>query len=151
MPAGLSKIDATNNVEYNGADFFRPNTFTPEIQLVTVTMTNQVGNYRRVGDVVFFDIEIDYNSLNTADGSAITIGGLPFNIATTGHIFGTINYQDSTGLNLTAGDELHISGNAATTFIVFTDSAGALVGYNSGKISASGQIILSGHYITDGA
>ena len=123
--------------------------FTPELTLVTVTHTNQVGRYKRSGNLIFFEIEIDFTGLNTADGSAITIEGLPYAIGNNGFIFGQFNAQDSTGLSFSASDTVSLGGNAGATSINFTDMAGTLLAYNSGKMSASGQIILSGHYFTD--
>ena len=77
-------LGVTTNTDANTLDDYEEGTFTPAFKNVTVSSyTNQVGLYTKIGNRVFFQIDIDTTAMDNSDGSAVAIEGLPFTIAST--------------------------------------------------------------------
>jgi hypothetical protein len=129
---------------------YEDGTFTPILAAVTVNHTVQNGRFVRDGDVVNFEIEIVYDTLDLADTSDINITGLPFGGADkNGAGDMTINLNASTGFNLLDTDVIYpIISSTAGSIIVFTRSSGTIYDYNDGKMNAAGAILISGNYKT---
>jgi hypothetical protein len=80
---------------YKGSFFYDEGTFTPSFDYVTVnSYALQEGMYVRVGRLVTIHVRINAD-FDTADGSAIHIGGLPYT-ALNGSALFTMDTEDST-------------------------------------------------------
>lgn len=120
-------------------------TFTPVVaggSTVGVgTYTTQVGKYTRIGNCVFFYINLAWTA-HTGSGGTI-IGGLPFNASN--------NYQAAysiySGLTVSAGKELgfQITANNSTITLLSMDPAGGAAGGVTLDTSVS-TLIIQGHY-----
>lgn len=132
---------------HDETEFMRmaPQSWTPTIRFVDVTHGVRNGTYQRFGDLIVFNIVINWTDLDTADTSAFDIS-LPVNPDTARGLVATINERLSTGVNfssltnpfadVTPGPGLGWSHNRTTR-----------VTYNAaGVVSASGAIYVSGHY-----
>ena len=121
--------------------------FSPAFTGVIVTYTNQDGKYYVQDGICYFEIEIDYTGLDTADPSAIQITNLPLSHKDQGRGTVSVNTYLSTGLTLLAADSIQPMFWISNANMIFADSSGALVAYNSGKIAAAGKILLSGSFL----
>ncbi len=124
--------------------------FTPILDFVTVSYTTQTGRAIRDGQKVYFEIFIDYTSLNTADTSQITVGlnNIPWGLRNQGFGIVNTNLILSTGFNFASNDFVSSSFESTGNQIKFCNSDGTKYTYNSGKIDASGKIYISGYYLT---
>ena len=69
----------TDTAAANALDDYEEGTFTPIYVNVDVpTYTVQTGRYTKIGRIVHCSITITCSALNTGDGSAFAISGLPF-------------------------------------------------------------------------
>jgi hypothetical protein len=124
-------------------------TFVPAISSVTVTETAVVGKYTEVGDICFFDVDITYNTLDTADSSDINIvlTGAPA-AATNGVGAVNVNIQASTGFTFGISDTFIPTLFTSSLTIAMTDGTGANWDYNDSKMAASGRVVFAGFYRT---
>jgi hypothetical protein len=78
---------ATQNASSNAntLDDYEQGTFTPTIATASasVTYTQQLGNYTKIGRVVHFGLSITLNTVTSAGTGDFEIGGLPFASAST--------------------------------------------------------------------
>jgi hypothetical protein len=79
---GQLKFPATQNAsaDANTLDDYEEGTFTPTLG-GTSTYSIQVGEYTKIGNRVFFNIDLNISGIGT--GSTTTISGLPFTVGTT--------------------------------------------------------------------
>lgn len=129
---------------------YEDGSFIPTLGSVAVSYTKQDGRFVRDGDIVSFEIDIEYNTLDLTDTSDIQITGLPFGGADNdgaGDL--TLNLNASTGFNLLDTDVIYpIILSTEGTLVAFTRSSGTNYDYNDGKMNASGRILISGNYKT---
>ena len=130
--------------------------FDPAFGSVTVTYVSQTGRYTQKGNLVYFEGQISYNTLDTTDTSNIQIfvalsGTDAPKMANNGFGFVEFNLATSTGLSLAAGDRFNFSSASNAGLINITNISGTEYGYNDSKISASGIIEFSGFYLADSA
>ena len=132
------------------ADAYTISDFTPVFGSVTAAYTKQDGRIIKDGDIASFYIDMEYNTLDLADTSDITIGGLLFGGADNdgmGNL--TLNVNASTGFNLLVTDVIYpIILSTGGSSIAFTRSTGVNYDYNDGKMNAAGRILMSGSYKT---
>lgn len=134
-PAGADGVDMLSGI------------FTPQFNYVSVSYNSQLGKYRKIGDMIWCEIELDYTGLDTADTSVIQIGGLPENVKSNGHLIGQFDTSNSTGLILQANDVILLSSINLTTQIIFTDGTGNSYRYHNGKLAAAGTLRFSLMYL----
>lgn len=134
----------SGNVDLNGSPIIL--SWTPAFNGVSVTTTSAIGRYYVQNGICYFDADIDYNSLDTADASAIRFDGIPITPKNLGSGLIKLNTYLSTGFNFAATDTISPQFWNANNGIVFADNSGSLFAYNSGKIDASGKIMFSGFY-----
>jgi len=68
----------------NTLDDYEEGTFTPSFKNVNISSYEyQVGRYTKIGNRVFFQLDIETTAMDNNDTSAVSIQGLPFNIPVT--------------------------------------------------------------------
>ncbi len=115
---------------------------------VTVTYTDQVGTFERIGNQVFGRIEINYTALDTADASGISVvtSGFPFPITAIGPC--SLDTENSTGVLFQTADVVYAHFSAANGIVQVDNARGTAYGYNGGDILAAGKLILYVQYTT---
>jgi hypothetical protein len=132
--AGVTFDGGTNTL-----DEYEEGSWTPSIGLVTVTVTSATGRHTRIGNMMFIDFSITYNSLDTSDSSSISITSLPVALANANFVSGNIDTIASTGLNFGAVN-CHFTSDGSTSSIRLADGDGGVIRYNNSIISAAGVI-----------
>jgi len=137
------KLDGTASADVNTLDYYKEGTFTPviygETTAGTGTYTTQLGKYTRLGNVVFYNVDV-YWTAHTGTG-LMRISGLPYNSAVTSAA--TCYYDNFT---VGSGKELVASLVAGTSefYLRAADPAGG--GTVTIPMDTSGVIRLTGHY-----
>ncbi|KKN66161.1 hypothetical protein LCGC14_0474510 [marine sediment metagenome] len=127
-------------------------TFTPVAIFAagsgTITYTTQTGAYTRIGNVVFFRLELLTLSIASRTG-VMTIGGLPLTSGVT-H-FGGIAVGFAAGLAITANQVVagHITPSSTEVVLVLWDATTGTSGLLDTEWTDDGRIVLTGQYITD--
>jgi hypothetical protein len=130
----------------NALDDYEEGTWTPAFGNVSISSYDyQVGHYTKIGDTVFFQMDIETTAMDTADTSSINIGGLPFttkntsSVPFTTHVFKGVN----------ASHPMAIGWNNATYMLVYNFSAGTGDTGSQIQYSSCGstvRIYVEGHY-----
>lgn len=145
----FTDLTATGDADLSGASSvsFASGTFSGALSGVTVNVTDTTGcYYELIGNICHFVYDITYDTLDTTDVSTIIIDALPFNM--TDLLSCRFESFSSTGLNFAATDTLNYRGITGGNRIQFRDNADGLAyTYDSGKITASGRLYLTGSYI----
>lgn len=112
-------------------------TWTPSLQFggaaVGMTYTTQVGNYIRIGNVIYFDLQIVLSAKGSSTGSA-TVAGFPF----------TQSSQGATPINILISNITYAS---SPVFAVIAASASTIT--INRTVSASTAIALTATQFTD--
>ena len=155
--SGTERMRLTNNgltfngdtAQANALSDYEEGTFTPTVQgsttVGTATYTVQRGKYTKIGDRVFFEIYVHWDS-GTGSGSALYINGLPFTADNSIQTYPgtTIGYFHNLSFasNSSPG-ALIASGHTYVYFYSIPNGGGSnsAIGYDS-----SGSIIMTGHY-----
>ena len=122
----------------NKLDDFETGTWTPTLQNVTVSYSDQQGTYTKIGNVVTARFEIGVTGLNTSDGSTFQIGGLPFTVSASGCLF-TMDTQNSNVItnkpniigsrpNVNSTSFRLLTNNNEYTYSEGTNSSGSIIG-----------------------
>ena len=122
----------------NKLDDYEEGTFTPTLStgVTSPTYTNQNGSYKKVGDVVYFQIRFKLAS-GTANNSQFAIGGLPFNSSNTSDYGGAFISYSSCFLDSLGTYTIHIGPNANALY--FYDPNGSSKTGN--EIEAAGSVL----------
>ena len=152
--AGISLNGGTDRL-----DEYEEGTFTPELWDATLatdptppTYVYQVGNYRRIGNMVFVLIRVKVSALGSLTvTNAARIGGLPFtssNITNAVHPV-TVGLQQS--MALPGNDQISAYVNNNNSYITLrnTDSTGGGTNTLISEFSANGDIGLMACYLVD--
>jgi hypothetical protein len=150
---GVHIAATVENISHNGFTIiastlnkhYEESSFTPALVGATVSHTGQVGDAKRIGSLMFIDMEIDYNTLDTADTSDIQISGFPVAAAGKSGSF-NVNLQTSTGATFALTDYVVPTLYASGTAIALTAANGTNWDYNDGKLAAAGKLVISGSY-----
>jgi len=121
-------------------------TFTPSITsgATSVSYTAQSGNYTRIGNMVFFRLNL-VMSAATANGSAFKVGGLPFTCGASGG--GSFAYDNGAWTGSASTNMPMVFIGAGGTEITFFQGSGAqVVGTDLVAISADNFYIV-GQYM----
>ena len=127
----------------NALDDYEEGTFTPSYTSGTssATYSVQTGRYTKIGDRVFFNFELDGNSI-TGNTDHLYIGGLPFTSSNTQAAAGAqISYSGG------VPNDIHVTGVVfanMTTIGVYKYSNGGAVAGNT--MSLNGGWTWAGHY-----
>jgi len=133
--------------------------FTPTLQDNSLsdgesqTYTVQRGRYRKHGDMVTFWISITVNSLGTLTTTdTARIAGLPFASKTIadGGIEAAVHVGYATSLAITANSNVsgYIPGGDTVIQMYEWNAATGISALTIGEVSAGGQLILSGQYLS---
>ena len=130
----------------NKLDDYEEGTFTPAFGggASGSGYDHQVGAYTKVGNLCFFQIQLDGNGLG-ATTAQVTITGLPFTSASSSSAYGgaTINFS---GNFKSDGDITAHVGASQTTIYLFQFSGSNLLGTEATNIN--GGLLLNGYYRT---
>ena len=124
-------------------------TFTPGFNFASANMITAEGRYRRFGDVVYFDILMEFDSLDTSDTSTISIGqsGLPSGLSKAGIGNVTLAWRESTAITGSPGQAIYPTFNdSVTVSFQFVDADRSEYAYDSGIIAGSGRVALAGWF-----
>lgn len=154
--AGLLQLAAGNTgggVALNNAanasptvlDWYEEGTFTPTLTGIgSPTYTTQSGSYTRIGNVVHFNITLNWTG--GTNGASITVASLPFTAAgvnTPVNI--SVNYLGNASFTWTGAVKAYVSGG--TTFISpVVESSGASNAVLSNPNAGTKDMIISGTY-----
>jgi hypothetical protein len=125
-------------------DDYEEGTWTPNLlngTSITYT-TTPTGNYTKIGNMVHVTASIDVSNSDTADGSAVTIGGLPFNAIDNSMTLVLGRYRGFLG----AKGSVALGASANASFIQIYESNNNFIVYS--EIASSGLLYFSGTYLT---
>ena len=126
----------------NKLDDYESGTWTPNLlsgTSITYT-TTPTGSYTKIGKIVHISASIDVSNSNTADGSGLTIGGLPFSAVGDAMTFTLGRYRSF----LAPKDSAVLGAVATSTYIQFFESNNNYILYS--EIGSSGVLTFSGTY-----
>ena len=126
----------------NKLDDYEEGTWTPNLlsgTSITYT-TTPTGSYTKIGKIVHISASIDVSNSNTADGSGLTIGGLPFSAVGDAMTFTLGRYRSF----LAPKDSVVFGALASSTFIQLFESNNNFILYS--EIGSSGLLTFSGTY-----
>ena len=145
------RIQAGGGISFNGdtaaanaLNDFETGTFTAVLDNVSVGYGSRSGRYTKIGNTVFVHLEITTTSLDTTDGSAYQIGGLPFTADGGGVLF-SYDSENSTSLTQKSTRLGARMNNGLSSVRLSRD--GSDYAYNNGTQSA-GSIVCTLQYFT---
>lgn len=117
------------------------------------TLSESVGTYTKIGNIVFFDVYMTVGSGSSGTG-ALTVTGLPYTSKDTGSVASYRNWQGSayfnTGLTITASENVVCTVDKASTVIAIMIWSSATYGplaFTDSELSgAIGSFSCSGWY-----
>ncbi len=133
----------------NTLDDYEEGTFTPTAIFAagsgTITYTTQLGRYTKIGDVVFFSIDLETLDIVSRTGD-MTIGGLPFTSTTVPG--GAVRVGFASGLTITAGMNVTGNVNASSTVIAVRlwDAIAGTTALQDTEWTDDGRVLLAGWY-----
>jgi hypothetical protein len=120
----------------NKLDDYEEGTFNAQLLNVTHTLNGSSCKYTKIGRIVHIFGNIDVTSLDTSDGSSLTVGNLPFAASNDGFSHGTFvrgynkdelfpssTATDVTGINVTVSNSLNFNrgtGTGTNPFVTYT-------------------------------
>lgn len=153
VQAGASGTLSLNFPAESNLTHYKEATFTPVLNFggatTGIAYTTQLGEYTKIGNVVFINITIVLSSKGSATGVA-TITGLPFSsVNTTGQIvsFNTI----IPGLTVSTRTQTYSTLDAGTSTLALTAiniPTGALAQLADTTFAATSKIFIAGFYFT---
>jgi len=132
---------------------YEEGTFTPFIADNTgsasegQTYSSQIGTYTKIGNRVFFTVQLTLTSLGTLTTTEpVELWGLPFTSLTGG--YNTPVFVSGSGLSITAGTSItgFTVSNATRIALKVWDATGGTTGMLVSELSATGALLVSGHY-----
>lgn len=155
-PTGLLQLAAGNTgggVALNNAantsptvlDWYEEGTFTPTLTGIgTPTYTTQSGSYTRIGNVVHFNITLNWTG--GTNGAGITVASLPFTAAGVNTpVSVSVNYLGNASFTWTGVVKAYVSGGTANIALV-VESSGASNGALLNPSAGTKDVIISGTY-----
>jgi len=147
----------TDTALANALDDYEEGAFTPTIAgLVNFSAyTTQRGNYTKVGNRVYFDLNLVFTTNGTAASgtTAVTVGGLPLTPITLANYSSPVSIGLRTGFSATAANKPRsgvVSSNS-TAITLYRDDMATAVNSADMPFNTTHTISISGHYITNTA
>ena len=147
----VPSLDGLGHVNFGGSNLahYDEGVFTPSLLFgganVGMTTSATVGFYTRIGDRVFFDLNIQLTARGSSTGAA-TISGLPIAASNTASRLQTMTIWNSGTAVTTGASVLGIySGTNITLYQTGLGGAGTTT-ISQGNMSDSAQFIISGQY-----
>ena len=131
-------------------DDYKEGTFTPTAIFAagsgTITYTAQLGRYTKIGNIVFFSLDLHTSSIASRTGD-MTIGGLPFTSDATPASALSIGIASGLGL-VSAGDHITANVKVSDTEVVLRvwDLTTGTSFLQATEWTDDGRVVLSGHY-----
>ena len=131
----------------NALDDYEEGTFTPYFVNVTVNSYDyQNGRYTKIGDSVFFHIDIETTVMDNNDSSAINVAGLPFTVATIPNI-PVASLGATKGVNVAHPEMYIMSGQPYMLMASFSPSTGDTTSWATYQnLGTTVRLYISGHY-----
>jgi hypothetical protein len=148
LPKGQLKFPAPQNPssDPNTLDDYAEGTFTPLINGTSVagaaTYTTQVGQYVKIGSLVWIDIELNWTA-HTGTGNLI-VNGLPFTSALS---IGPALSIYAQNIGMTAGNVMTCLLSPGSTQVLLRQTPVGGGGASQVPMDGSGSIIISGFYM----
>ncbi len=114
----------------------------------TITYTTQLGSYTRIGNTVFFRIELETLSIASRTGN-LTIGGLPFTASAAHRGCVTIGLADGLAINASESITGTVIPSTTTIGMSIWNLTTGIQGVQETEWTDDGRVMLSGHFITD--
>ncbi|KKL24229.1 hypothetical protein LCGC14_2417460, partial [marine sediment metagenome] len=131
--------------DVNTLDDYEEGTFTPAVVFSagsgTVTYTTQVGQYTKIGNRVFFQLNIETLSIASRTGF-VTIEALPFAPST----FGGATVGFASGLAISADQTVGAYISAVGLVLQLWDSTAGTTSLIDTEWTDDGRVIISGNY-----
>jgi len=129
-------------------DDYEEGTFTPTVlgssTAGTANYTVQVGRYTKIGNRVFINGRIVYNTL-TGTGNLL-VGGLPFTVANVSNNYAGVSLGDLNGLALTALNTAYANTVVNTTQFEFTQTPTGGGSSTAVPVDAAASFMFAAHY-----
>ena len=130
-------------------DDYEEGTFTPVVQgslsAGTATYSTQNGRYTKIGNKVFFEVYVNYNS-GTGTGN-LRVGGLPFTSVSAG-LYGSVSIGEFNNIAQTALTVPAAEGSSGGTQIEFYQNVVGGGATTAIPYDAAGYMIFGGFYTT---
>lgn len=148
--SALQTFGAGINLGAENLTVYDEGTWTPAILgstgNPTVTYSSQIGRYTRIGNRVFFDVDVTISTISGGSGNVqIT---LPFVVSGGNAIFAVwtnnLTYQAGVSHYLARGDTA-----AATMLVLGNRSGGYGLGLTVASLAPTVGILVTGHYMTN--
>ena len=139
---GISFDGGVNTLEH-----YEEGIFTPQYQFVDQpSYVQQVGQYTRVGNILYFRLIIEVSSIDNTDISNIQITGLPYNASPQRVINASLNTSESSILSsyFANKESIYFDVRNLVSAIHLQGKEGQYIRYN--EISNSGKISITGWY-----
>lgn len=130
-------------------DDYEEGTFTPVVQgsstAGTATYSAQNGRYTKIGEKVFFEVYVNYNS-GTGTGN-LRVGGLPFTSISAG-VYGAVSIGEFANIALTALNVPAAECSAGGTYVEFYQNVVGGGAPTAIPYDAAGYMIFGGFFTT---
>ena len=157
-PSEKMRILAAGGLTFNGdtaaanaLDDYEEGTWTPSFQNVTVTTYDQLyGYYTKIGNRVFFDGICSASNIDNTDGSAISIGGLPFTISDNTEAYPSVSLFPEDGVGTGDNRPMGLGVKDSTHILIykFTPGTGDNPTFlNYSNCGSALRFRFSGHYL----
>lgn len=151
--SGQIKFPATQvpSADVNTLDDYEEGTWTPTLWDTTEsdaegqTYTTQTGTYTKIGNRVFFELQLIVSSVGTlTGGDSVYIGGLPF----TCQSVGAAVTASASGFAITAGNAVvgNLVPTANSISLEVYDATTGTTNMTVTQFSGNGALSMSGHY-----
>jgi hypothetical protein len=133
------------SADANTLDGYEEGTFTPALVFGTsasgMTFTTQLGNYTRIGNMVFIRFQITLSAKGTSTGNAV-FTNLPFvGVGNSSLVWSLHVNISSTGI-----PSSRTNGGASTASLFTTDDAGTRVAMSNSNFTDTSSVTISGCY-----
>lgn len=150
MASGTGGIQFNGDTaEANALDDYEEGTFTPVVQgsssAGTATYSTQNGRYTKIGNKVFFEVYVNYNS-GTGTGN-LRVGGLPFTSVAAG-LYGSVSIGEFNNIALTASNVPAAEVSSGGTQVEFYQNVVGGGATTAIPYDAAGYMIFGGFYTT---
>lgn len=149
------KIGNTPSADINTLDYYEEGSFTPFLSGATTagtfTYTNQLGRYTRIGNKVFWSVNISISAMSGAAGG-IRLAGMPYTTSTNSGNAGGINigfFNGISGAGISGIQGLHSGGTSTVALYKYIAGAAAPVNLVPADLTTSFQMYASGFFTVD--
>jgi len=135
----------------NTLDDYEEGTWTPTITRnttnPTITYTNQLGSYVKIGRLVYVSCQVSWSANTGGSGSIYFISGLPFTNTNNGANYSQTVFADFGGITFAAGATQFGGYVSINETRVILTSGGSTINSNLVTVGSSGYMYMTGVYV----